>query len=456
MIKIYNSLTNKLEDFIPIKENEVSMYVCGPTVYNNLHIGNSRPVIFFDTVARFFKYLGYKVTYVSNFTDIDDKIIKKALEEGVTEKEISTRYIKIIRNLYHRLNCLPHDANPLVTENMDGIISFINKMVENGGAYAIDGDVYFDVAKIKEYGILSGQTVENLLNGVRIENNDKKHNPIDFTLWKTTNVGVNWPSPWSENGGRPGWHTECVVMIDNIFKGKIDIHGGGNDLKFPHHDNEIAQSICVNNHMIANYWIHNGRVDLAGEKMSKSLGNIIWADDLLDQIGTPVYRLMMLNVPYRQLLNYKEELVSGARADFEKIRRAYVSIYRKLELLDFNNLDEDYYHNFKNEEIKNLMDEFINAMSNDFNTANSITTIFKLTKLINNELRAKELNKDLLEEAYRALKSMLWVLGINVEIKKLSEDDKALIKEWQNAKANKDFEKADSIRCEINNRNIEL
>ena len=456
MIKIYNSLTNKLEDFIPIKENEVSMYVCGPTVYNNLHIGNSRPVIFFDTVSRFFKYLGYKVTYVSNFTDIDDKIIKKAIEEGVSEKEISTRYIKIIRNLYHRLNCLPHDANPLVTENMDGIIAFINKMIENGGAYAIGGDVYFDVAKIKEYGILSGQTVENLLNGVRIENNDKKHNPIDFTLWKTTDVGVKWPSPWSPDGGRPGWHTECVVMIDNIFKGKIDIHGGGNDLKFPHHDNEIAQSLCVNHHMIANYWIHNGRVDLAGEKMSKSLGNIIWADDLLDQIGTPVYRLMMLNVPYRQLLNYKEELVSGARADFEKIRRAYISAYRKLELLDNDNLDEDYYHDFKNEEIKNLMDEFISAMSNDFNTANGITTIFKLTKLLNNELRNRELNKDLLEEAYKALKSMLWVLGISVDVKKLSADDKALIKDWQEAKANKDFEKADAIRSEINNRNIEL
>ena len=455
MIKIYNSLTNKLEDFIPIKENEVSMYVCGPTVYNNLHIGNSRPVIFFDTVARFFKYLGYKVTYVSNFTDIDDKIIKKALEEGVTEKEISTRYIKIIRNLYHRLNCLPHDANPLVTENMDGIIDFINKMVENGGAYAIDGDVYFDVAKIKEYGILSGQTVENLLNGVRIENNDKKHNPIDFTLWKTTDVGVRWPSPWGPEG-RPGWHTECVVMIDNIFKGKIDIHGGGSDLKFPHHDNEIAQSICVNNHMIANYWIHNGRVDLAGEKMSKSLGNIIWAEDLLDEIGTPVYRLMMLNVPYRQLLNYKEDLVSGARADFEKIRRAYVSSYRKLELLDTNNLDLDYYKDFNNEEIKNLIDEFINAMSNDFNTANGITTIFKLTKLINNELRSKELNKDLLFEEYSALKSMLWVLGIQIDLNKLSEDDKKLIKDWQDAKANKDFEKADALRNEINNRNIEL
>ena len=402
-IKIYNSLTNKLEEFIPIKENEVSMYVCGPTVYNNLHIGNSRPVIFFDTVARFFKYLGYKVTYVSNFTDIDDKIIKKALEEGVSEKEISTRYIKVVLDLYHRLNCLPHDANPKVTENMEGIISFISKMVENGGAYAIDGDVYFDVAKIKEYGILSGQTVENLLNGVRIENNDKKHNPIDFTLWKTTDVGVKWDSPWSPKGGRPGWHTECVVMIDNIFKGKIDIHGGGSDLKFPHHDNEIAQSLCVNNHMIANYWIHNGRVDLAGEKMSKSLGNIIWADDLLDEIGTPVYRLMMLNVPYRQLLNYKEELVSGARADYEKIRRTFISAYRKLELLDINDIDSDNYHDIKNQDALALIDEFNSYMSNDFNTANAITAIFKATKMINNELRNKEMNKDLLLDLFKAL-----------------------------------------------------
>ena len=454
MIKIYNSLTNKLEDFIPIKENEVSMYVCGPTVYNNLHIGNSRPVIFFDTVARFFKYLGYKVTYVSNFTDIDDKIIKKALEEGVTEKEISTRYIKVVLNLYHRLNCLPHDANPKVTENMEGIISFINQMVENGGAYVADGDVYFDVAKIKEYGILSGQTVENLLNGVRIENNDKKHNPIDFTLWKTTDTGVKWDSPWGP--GRPGWHTECVVMINNIFKGKIDIHGGGNDLKFPHHDNEIAQSLCVNNHMIANYWIHNGRVDLAGEKMSKSLGNIIWADDLLDEIGTPVYRLMMLNVPYRQLLNYKEELVNQSKTDFEKIRRPYISSYRKLELAGVSDIDNDFYHDFKNSQVKDLMDEFIASMSNDFNTANAITAIFMMTKLINNELRNKDLNLDLLKEEFEALKSMLWVLGIKVECDKLSEDDKALVKEWLDAKSVKDFEKADALRKEISARNIEL
>ncbi|MBO4667217.1 MAG: cysteine--tRNA ligase [Bacilli bacterium] len=453
-MKIYNSLTNKLEEFIPIKENEVSMYVCGPTVYNNLHIGNSRPVIFFDTVARFFKYLGYKVTYVSNFTDIDDKIIKKALEEGVSEKEISTRYIKVVLNLYHRLNCLPHDANPKVTENMDGIISFINQMVENGGAYVVDGDVYFDVAKIKEYGILSGQTVENLLNGVRIENNDKKHNPIDFTLWKTTDAGVKWDSPWGP--GRPGWHTECVVMINNIFKGKIDIHGGGNDLKFPHHDNEIAQSLCVNNHMIANYWIHNGRVDLAGEKMSKSLGNIIWADDLLDEIGTPVYRLMMLNVPYRQLLNYKEELVSGSKADYEKIRRPFISCYRKLELMDLLDDEENFYRNYTSDAVKEVVAEFDESMSNDFNTANAITAIFKMTKLINNELRNRELSYDLLKEEYKALKSMLWVLGIEVEVKKLSSSDKELVKEWLEAKSNKDFEKADKLRNEINARSIEL
>ena len=455
MIKIYNSLTNKLEEFIPIKENEVSMYVCGPTVYNNLHIGNSRPVIFFDTVARFFKYLGYKVTYVSNFTDIDDKIIKKAIEEGVTEKEISTRYIKVVLDLYHRLNCLPHDANPKVTENMEGIISFISKMVENGGAYAIDGDVYFDVAKIKEYGILSGQTVENLLNGVRIENNDKKHNPIDFTLWKTTDTGVKWDSPWGP--GRPGWHTECVVMIDNIFKGKIDIHGGGNDLKFPHHDNEIAQSLCVNNHMIANYWIHNGRVDLAGEKMSKSLGNIIWADDLLDEIGTPVYRLMMLNVPYRQLLNYKEELVNGSKADYEKIRRPFVSAFRKLEeagLLDL--VSEDFYRDYSNDGVKELVTEFISSMSNDFNTANAITTIFKLTKVINNELRNRDLQVAYLKELFQALKSMLWVLGIKVEVNPLSSEELELVKKWNQAKIDKDFETADKLRNEIIDRKIEL
>ena len=454
MIKIYNSLTNKVEEFKPIKDGEVSMYVCGPTVYNNLHIGNSRPVIFFDTVARFFKYLGYKVTYVSNFTDIDDKIINKAIKENVSETEISERYIKVILNLYKRLNCLPHDANPRVTENMDNIVKFIDKMVENGGAYAVDGDVYFDVAKINEYGILSGQTVENLLNGVRIENNEKKHNSIDFTLWKQTENGIKWDSPWGE--GRPGWHTECVVMIDNIFNSMIDIHGGGNDLKFPHHDNEIAQSICVNNHKIANYWIHNGRVDLGGEKMSKSTGNVLWADEMLDTIPTPIYRLMMLNVPYRQLLNYKEELVTQSTNDYEKIKRPYISSYRKLELADKLSLEKDFYDKYTNQDVLNVVEEFKEAMSNDFNTANAITAIFKVTKLINNYLRERVVQYDALLESLQALKSMLWVLGVSVNVTPLTEEEKELVNKWNQAKAAKDFETADKLRNEIVSKNIAL
>lgn len=450
MIKIYNSLSNKLEEFKPIKEGEISMYVCGPTVYNNIHIGNSRPVVFFDTVSRFFKYLGYKVTYVSNFTDIDDKIIKKALQENTSEKVISERYIESIKKTYEKLNCLPHDENPLVTENIDSIISFIKEMVDKEGAYAIDGDVFFDVMKIKEYGALSGQSVENLISGARIEQNEKKHNAIDFTLWKKTDAGIKWDSPWGE--GRPGWHTECVVMINNIFKGKIDIHGGGNDLKFPHHDNEIAQSLCINNHMIANYWIHNGRVDLAGEKMSKSLGNVLWADDLLDRIPVQVYRLMMLNVPYRQLLNYKEELVNQTATDYEKIKRAYVSLYRKLELEDKLSFDVC----VSTQEILDLTDEFKENMGNDFNTANAITTIFKLTKLINTFTRQKDIDVKKLQDAMKALDDMLWVLGITPTISLLNEEEKQLVLNWNKYKAAKDFEKADELRKIILEKNILL
>ena len=450
MIKIYNSLSNKLEEFKPIREGEVSMYVCGPTVYNHIHIGNSRPVVFFDTVARFFKYMGYKVTYVSNFTDIDDKIIKKALEEGVTEREVSEKYIKAISRTYQRLNCLPHDKNPKVTENIESIIKFIDDMVQNGGAYAVDGDVFFDVCKIKEYGALSGQTTENLITGARIEQNDKKHNPIDFVLWKKTDKGIKWDSPWGE--GRPGWHTECVVMINNIFKDKIDIHGGGNDLKFPHHDNEIAQSLCVNNHMISNYWIHNGRVDLAGEKMSKSLGNVLWADDLLDRIPVQVYRLLMLNVPYRQILNFKEELVSQSTNDYEKIRRAYVSLFRKLELADELNLDIE----INDSEINSIVNEFKESMSSDFNTANAITTIFKMTKIINNYTRNKEIGFELLNSALKALKEMLWVLGIEVDVQKLTEEEKDLVNRWNQAKSEKNFELADQLRNEIIEKKIVL
>ena len=450
MIKLYNSLTNKIEEFKSIKENEVSMYVCGPTVYSNIHIGNSRPVVFFDTVARFFKYLGYKVTYVSNFTDIDDKIIKRAIEEGKTESEISEKYISEISETYKMLNCLPHDANPKVTENMDSIIKFIDELVDKKGAYVVDGDVYFDVSKIKEYGTLSGQTVENLIKGARIEQNEKKLNPIDFTLWKETEVGLKWDSPWGK--GRPGWHTECVVMINNIFGGPIDIHGGGLDLKFPHHDNEIAQSICHNDHKIANYWMHNGRIDFGGEKMSKSLGNVLWAKDLLKQVPHQVYRLLILNVPYRQPLNYKEDLLKQATNDYEKIKRAYISLFRKLEV-EKEDLGRE---ELTNNELVNLKQEFINAMSNDFNTANAITSIFQLTKMVNNYVRNKETNVSDMKQALGLFDEMLWVLGIGVDIKELSAEELEIVKKWQEARNNKDFAKADEYRKEINERNILL
>ena len=446
MIKLYNSLTNKIEEFKSIKDKEVMMYVCGPTVYSNIHIGNSRPVIFFDTVARFFKYVGYNVTYVSNFTDIDDKIIKRAREEGVTEKEISEKYISEIKKTYERLNCLPHDANPKVTETMDDIISFIEMLIEKGGAYVVDGDVYFDVSKINEYGVLSGQTVENLIKGARIEQNEKKKNPIDFTLWKATDEGVKWKSPWSE--GRPGWHTECVVMINKIFKGPIDIHGGGLDLKFPHHDNEIAQSICAFNNKIANYWMHNGRIDLGGVKMSKSLGNVLWANDLLDKVPYQVYRLLILNVPYRQPLNYKEELLQQATNDYEKIKRSYISLYRDLEMNDFT---------FDKVEItdENLQ-TFVEAMSNDFNTANAITSIFKMSKIINNLIRDKNASGEIKKQAMQLYKEMLWVLGIEVDITPLTPDEKNIVCKWYEARNNKDFTLADELRKEINERKIVL
>jgi len=447
MVKIYNSLTKTLEEFRPIKANEVMIYVCGPTVYNYIHIGNTRPVIFFDTVVRFFKYLGFKVTFVSNYTDIDDKIINRAKEENISEEEVTAKYIRAFEKTCERLNCLKLDFNPRVTENMDGIIEFIKLLVSKDGAYEVDGDVYFDVAKDPDYGILSGQSIDNMLNGVRIDLNLRKRNPIDFNLWKETTEGKNWKSPWSQ--GRPGWHTECVVMINSIFHGKIDIHGGGSDLKFPHHENEIAQSVCANGHKLANYWMHNGRIDMEGEKMSKSIGNVVWAHELLNRIDYQTYRLMVLNVPYRQPMNYKEELLEQAKKDSEKIYRSYLTLFRQLELSAKTEPIED-------EEIKALRTGFVDAMSDDFNTANAITSIFQMTKLANNLLREKDQNLPRMTAALKLFSDMLWVLGMNFEIKPLSETDVSLVKQWHEARKNKDFQLADELRQQINAKGIIL
>ncbi|MDD4212422.1 MAG: cysteine--tRNA ligase [Bacilli bacterium] len=441
MIRIYNSLTNRMEAFKPIRENEVSMYVCGSTVYDNIHIGNSRPVVFFDTVARFFTFLGYQVKFVSNFTDIDDKIIRKAKQEETTETVISERYIASILDTYRALNCLPHYKNPKVTETIPEIVQFIELLVEKKGAYVVDGDVYFAIDQVADYGILSGQTKEKLIVGARIEENEKKENPIDFNLWKKTEEGLRFPSPWSE--GRPGWHTECVVMINSIFHGPIDIHGGGLDLKFPHHDNEIAQAEVAFNHHIANIWMHNGRIDMAGEKMSKSLGNIIWAHDLVRTIGYQVYRLLLLNVPYGQPMTYRPELITQAETDLDKMMRPYIALKRKLQL---EKKSIKVATSLTDASLKGLHQEFVEAMSNDFNTANAITVLFKVAKLLNSMLRSPELNETLASEVVFLFEQLTWVLGIEKALAPLTEEEIDLVRKWQQARQNKDFQTADHYR----------
>lgn len=446
-IKIYNSLTNKIEEFHPIEENKLSIYVCGPTVYNDIHIGNARPVIFFDTVCRFFKTLGYEVKYVTNFTDIDDKIIKKAKEEGITEKELAEKYIERYLKVCREFNCEEASVYPKVTEWISEITKFIDDLKEKGFAYQVGDNVYFSVSKAKEYGVLSNQKLSELEVGSRIEVENDKHDPRDFVLWKlTSDEGIKWDSPFGM--GRPGWHTECCVMIDKIFGGKIDIHGGGNDLKFPHHENEIAQTHALHDHFIANYWVHNGRVDFNNQKMSKSLGNTVGAQALLDEYNHNACRLMMLSNNYRQNINFTYDLMKPAVSDFEKIERTYINLFRYLEINSKLNGDSKY-----NETLYN---EFMNEMAHDFNTPNAITVLYKLIKEINIMLRQKEKDDNLLNQYLKTLDVMLYVFGLTVNIKKLTKDELTLVNSWYEARNNKDYELADSLRKEISEKGIVL
>lgn len=444
-IKVYNSLTNKMEDFKPIKKDEISMYVCGPTVYNHMHIGNARPVVFFDTVRRFFEYIGYQVKMVSNFTDIDDKIIQKAIEENTTEDSISEKYIKAYLDACDKIGCNKQVIHPRVTEHIEDIILYIDRLVKTAHAYQSGDDVYFDVRSIPEYGILSNQKLDNLESGSRIDINKNKKDPADFTLWKKTNdIGKKWPSPFGM--GRPGWHTECVVMIDKIFGRKIDIHGGGNDLKFPHHENEIAQSMALNNHTIANYWIHNARIDLSGEKMSKSLGNVIWLKDIIDVYPPQAYRLFVLSNHYRQTINYSDELMKKMTIEWEKFEKTYVSLYRKIELndLEFNGNDLE------------IMKEFLNEMAYDFNTANALSVLYNLQKKINKDLRNTNCSLDELKDDFQTLQDMFDIFGLFVDIQPLSIKEKELVHAWQKAREKKDFVKADELRLKITEMDIKL
>ena len=442
-IKFYNSLTNKIEPFKTLIDGEVSMYVCGPTVYNRPHIGNMRPVVVFDCLRRFLTYSGYKVSYVSNYTDVDDKIINAAIKENKSEKELTTYYIGEFEKAVKGIGSLLPSITPKVTEYIEKIISYIDNLVAIDAAYVVDGDVYFRVNKIKDYGSLSGINVDDLLVGARIEENSKKESPLDFALWKKTDKGINWPSPWGN--GRPGWHTECCVMIDTIFdKKEIDIHGGGYDLKFPHHENEIAQAEATNKNKIARYWMHNAFINFGSEKMSKSLGNVIYADEMIAKIGGPATRMVILSAHYRQPVNFTEETVVAATSEVNKITSAYKQASLKLQAnrYDFTKAKPAY------------IEPFLLALADDLNTANALMELFNIVKLINNEIRNKESNLDLLADYLKTLTDMLYCLGLNISYKTLSDSDLSLYDEYLASKEAKDFVKSDELRNKLIELNI--
>lgn len=443
-MRLYNTKTLQVEPFHPIIENQVSMYVCGPTVYNHAHIGNARPVIVFDTLRRLFETLGYRVTYVSNFTDVDDRIIQQALQEGVKESEISTRYILAYTELLKNLNTLYPSASPKVTETMDAIIHFIKDLEDQGFAYEVGGDVFFRVTKVQEYGQMSHQNIEELHVGARIEENSKKENPLDFALWKNTEDGIKWDSPWGQ--GRPGWHTECVVMITQEFKRNlIDIHGGGQDLRFPHHENEVAQCRALYHTDLANVWMHNGTVNVNGAKMSKSLGNFRLAKEVLAQYGTNLVRWVMLSVHYRMDLNFSEEVFASSQKELEKVKSALNQASLLLSL------EEERY---PEEADLEKMTPFLNQMSDDLNTPNGYTEIFEAVKNLNQQIRQKEKDFSLIASWTVALEKMLWVLGIEFPRITLTDSQKEVYQKWTQAKQDKDFALADKLRAQLQEEGI--
>ena len=444
MIRLYNSKTLQIEPFRPVKEGHVSMYVCGPTVYNYAHIGNARPMVVFDVLKRLFEAEGYTVTYVSNFTDVDDKIINRAIEENTTEAVIAQRYIDAYQALRVQLNTQIPDITPRVTETMDDIIAFIQEMVNNGSAYVSEnGDVYFSVEADERYGEISHQNLDMLEAGARIDVNQGKKNPYDFALWKKTDKGIQWYSPWGK--GRPGWHTECVVMINKNLGEIIDIHGGGMDLKFPHHENEAAQQECTHHNALANYWVHNAMINIDGQKMSKSLGNTLWAKDIIDQLGTGLTRWLMSSVHYRKELNFSEETVETARKELEKVLNPLKQADIRISLAQAEVTDEKDEESFRS---------FLDQLDDDLNTPNAYTVIFETVKKLNQSLRVREIDYASVNRIRNAVTAMLDVLGINVERTVLSEEDRELFRGWNEAKKAKDWGKADTYRNAVSGKGL--
>ena len=457
-MKIFNTLTRRKEEFVPLEEGKVKMYVCGPTVYNLIHIGNARPMIIFDTVRRYMEYKGYEVNYVSNFTDVDDKIIKKAIEEGVSAEEISTRYIKECKKDMADMNVKPATTAPQATQEIQGMIDMIQTLIDKGYAYpAADGTVYFRVKKFKDYGKLSHKNLDDLQSGFRslkVSGEDQKEDPLDFVLWKPKKEGEPfWPSPWCD--GRPGWHIECSVMSKKYLGEEIDIHAGGEDLIFPHHENEIAQSECCNGKIFARYWMHNGFLNIDNRKMSKSLGNFRTVRQIGEQYDLQVLRFFMLNAHYRSPLNFSADLMEAAKNSLERILEAAGKLSDRKDNGASENITEEELALLK--EAEGFVTKFEAAMDDDFNTADALAAIFELVKFANtnvDENSSKEFAGGLYEELFK----LSDVLGLKIEKKEeiLDKEIENLIQERQAARKAKDFKRADEIRDELLKKGIIL
>lgn len=452
-IQIFNSLTRQKEVFKPIEEGKVRMYVCGPTVYNYIHIGNSRPVVVYDTVRRYLTYRGYKVDYVSNFTDVDDKIIKAANELGEDVSELTERFIAAYFEDIAALGAQKADAHPRVTDHMDEIIEFIDVLVQKGYAYESQGDVYYRTRKFKNYGQLSHQSVDDLKVGARIEAGAKKEDPLDFALWKAAKAEeISWVSPWG--AGRPGWHIECSVMVHNHFGDTIDIHAGGQDLKFPHHENEIAQSEAYTEKKFSNYWMHNGYINIDNEKMSKSLGNFILVHDIIQQIDPQVLRFFILSVHYRNPINFAQDLVEAAANSLDRIRTTHQNLKHRLtaatDLVEVDTVELKL--------IEDARNYFIESMDDDFNTANAISALFTISTAANKYLNETTTNTEVLVAYQTALEELTAVLGVQLaKVEELLDAEvDALIEERQQARKDRNFDRSDEIRDILKDQNIIL
>lgn len=454
-MKLYNTLSRKKEEFKPIEEGKVKMYVCGPTVYNFIHIGNARPFIIFDTLRRYLEYRGYDVTFVQNFTDVDDKIIKRGHEENITPEEVANKYINEYFVDADGLGIKRASVHPRVTDNIEQIIAFVKELEDKGYAYAVNGDVYFDTKKFKDYGKLSGIKQEELEAGARIEVNDQKRHPMDFVLWKAKKEGEpGWASPWGE--GRPGWHIECSVMSNRYLGETIDIHAGGQDLKFPHHENEIAQSEARSGKNFSNYWLHNEYINVNNEKMSKSLGNFFTVREIAEIFDLEVVRLFMLSTHYRNPINFSDEILNQSKAGLERLYNA-----KEKALFTINNLEDSKMTEEEaklQEELVGFRQKFIDAMDDDVNTADAVSVIFELAKFMNSnvtEKSSKEFAQKVIDE-FNELTSVLNIVNKDQKEDILDEEIEQLIAQRTEAKKNKNFQLADEIRQQLLDKGIIL